>query len=352
MVNPIEQRERFSGAIFGLAYGDAISFPAQFHRFQAKDFPRKRHEYLWRTNTELDRRNISRLIVPFTHRLSAELLEPGPAYNTEFMLLTLRALLQDGSEPTAATFLSIWQNEVLPHADEVRSSFSERAAIENLKRGLLPPATGNDNPLHYEDCAAMRAVPIGLYCAGDPTRAADLAALDAEITQAEDGIYAARAMAAAISVLAGAGTLAQAVAAARGWFTPGSWIHYVDEIAQKCSHEADSPDALALLLSTRVINTVYSFGNAAPETMPAALVLVEKCSGVLQLACPYANLIAKSADSLPALVGALCGCYQGVGVISQTWRAALARCRGLCLPFLAGVDLAEYSEQLHERRNR
>src|SRR6266700_5117854 len=89
----IDLRARFLGAMFGLAYGDAISFPALFHRFQT--MPRKRHGFLWRTNMELDERNITRLMLPYTHRLAAELLEPCPTDDTEFALLTLRALTQD-----------------------------------------------------------------------------------------------------------------------------------------------------------------------------------------------------------------------------------------------------------------
>ena len=32
---------------------------------------------------------------------------------------------------------------------------------------------------------------------------------------------------------------------------------------------------LLLLLTTRLINTVYSYGNAAPETLPAAFAIIE-----------------------------------------------------------------------------
>ncbi len=343
-------RERFLGAMFGLAYGDAISFPALFHRFQAA--PRKRHGFLWRTNSELDERNITRLMLPYTHRLPSEMLAPCPTDDTEFALLTLRAVVEDDAEPTLQTFLRIWQETVLPCADSVRSSFSERAAIENLKRGLLPPATGNDNPLHAEDSAAIRAVPLGLYAMGDPARAADLAALDAQITQAEDGIYGARALAAAISILAGGGALSDGLKGARDEFPAKSWIAHVDQMARSCVMEGDSPADLALLLSERVINTVYSFGSFAPETVPAALALVEKCRGDLQSACLHANLIAKSADSLPPLIGALCGAYQGIGVLSAKWRVALLTCRGLCLPFMAGTNLEEETNRLYERAQK
>src|SRR5260221_12380382 len=85
----IQLRERFLGAMFGLAYGDAMGFPALFHRFQAA--PRKRHGFLWRTNMELDNHNITRLMLPYTHRLPSIMLEPCPTDAHEFSLLTLRA---------------------------------------------------------------------------------------------------------------------------------------------------------------------------------------------------------------------------------------------------------------------
>lgn len=342
----------FYGALFGLAYGDAISFPALFHRFQAPAIPRKRHNTLWQTNQNHDSTNITRMMLPFTHRLPAELLEPCPTYNTEFAMLTLKALIEESGVISPPTFLSIWQREVVPNADQVRSSFSERAAIENLKRGLLPPATGNDNPLHYEDCAAIRAVPIGLYTAGDPDRAAEIAEWDAQITQAEDGIYAAKAMAAAMALLADGKSVAEAIARGRQEFPQGSWIAQVDSVAQQCAAEVSTPDDLVLLLSRRVINTVYSYGNAAPETIPAAFALVEKVDGDLKLATAYANQIAKSADSLPALVGALCGCHQGMDAISPLWREALNTLRGLCLPFMANVRLMDYVDRLRTRQEQ
>lgn len=208
--------DRFYGALLGLAYGDAIGFPALFHRFQL--LPRRRHDFLWRTNQKLDRQNILRPTLPFTHRQPSEMLEPSPTDDTEFALLTLKALLETDGEPTQEDLTTPWKNWVLPQADAVRSGFSERSAIENLKRGLDPPVSGNDNPLHYADAAVPRAVPIGLFCAGNPDRAASLARLDAQITQAEDGVYAAQAMASAIAVLAEGGNLSEMLLRARQEF--------------------------------------------------------------------------------------------------------------------------------------
>jgi ADP-ribosylglycohydrolase len=338
---------RFLGAMFGLAYGDAIGFPALFNRFQA--LPARRRAYVWRTNQQHGAQNIARLTLPFTHRSAADTLEPSPTDDTEWALLTLRALLNDDQEPAQDTFLRAWQEDVVPNADDVKSSFSERAAIENLKRGLLPPATGNDNPLHYEDNAVARAVPIGLYGAGDPDRAADWAELDAQITQAEDGVYGARAMAAAVAVLADGGAIIDAVTRARREFPPESWMAHNDAVARGCLAETDTLDDLAVRLALRVINTVYSFGSLAPETVPAALAIVERCDGDLTLGVLQANTLAKAADSLPAMVGALCGAHQGLDAIGVLWRGRLATVRGVCLPFLAGASLEHLTRQLFDK---
>lgn len=340
---------RAYGALVGLAYGDAAGFPALFHAFHERSVPRRRHDFLWRTNQELDAQGVIALTLPFTHRLPAATLAPGPTDDTEFALLTLSALVQGPAEPTAASLLAPWLEQVLPAFDDVRSGFSERAALENLARGLRPPATGNDNPMHYADSAAARAVPIGLFCAGDAARAAAVALLDARISQAEDGVWAAQAIAAAVALLAGGAPLAEALAAARVQFPAGSWIAQGDETARACMAEAAAPEELALLLATRLVNTVYSYGNAAPETVPAALALVEKCGGDLARACAAALLVPKAADSLPALVGALCGAAQGAEAVPALWRAQLNTVRGLCLPFLAGQRLDECARLLCEK---
>ena len=55
----LSRYDRTYGALLGLAYGDAISFPALFHRtFQ---FPAKRRDFLWNTNRDLARQRIIRL---------------------------------------------------------------------------------------------------------------------------------------------------------------------------------------------------------------------------------------------------------------------------------------------------
>lgn len=340
----LDRYDRTYGALLGLAYGDAIGFPALFHR--THNFPERRREFLWRTNRDSARQRVIRLCLPFTHRLDPKDLEPSPTDDTEYALFTAGALLSADGEPHADTFVTAWRTTILPDADTVLTGFSERAAIDNLRRGLLPPATGTDNAQHYDDSACCRAVAVGLFASGDGDRAADLARLDAQVTNAEDGVYGAQAVAAAVSLLSSGADLVQALAAARAHFPPDSWIAHGDRTARACAAESSGPQDLLLLLSTRLINTVYSYGNAAPETVPAAFVIVEMCGGDLQQAVSLANAIPKAADSLPALVGALCGAIQGTSAVSPIWQAQLNECRGLCLPALRGVRLDETAGKL------
>jgi ADP-ribosylglycohydrolase len=340
----IERYQRTYGALLGLALGDALSYPALFHRMFS--LAEKRRPRIWDNNRKLTEQRIGRLYLPYTHRQPSELLEPAPSDDTEWALLSAKALIEAEGAPTQQTFVEAWHKHIVPHEAELVLGFSERAAIDNLKRGLLPPASGNDNPQHYDDSAAVRAVLSGLYYAGQPERAATLAQADAEITNAEDGIYGARAMAASISLLAGGSSLADAQAAARAEFPASSWITHGDEIARACLAESRSPLELTLHLTRRLINTVYTFGNAAPETVPAALVLCESTGGDLHAAILAANAIPKSADSLPSLVGALCGALHGVQVIPETWRAALNEVQGLCVPAVAGMQLGEVARAL------
>lgn len=343
---PLSRFDRTYGALLGLAFGDALGFPALFHRtFQ---FPEKRREFLWRTNRDLARQRIIRLTLPFTHRIAPATLEPFPTDDTEYAVFAAQTVLRAGPAATSAHFAQAWRERVLPHRDTVLTGFSERAALDNLARGLEPPATGNDNPQHYDDSAAVRAVPLGLYAAGDADRAARLAELEAQVTNAEDGVYAARAMAAALAVLAGGGALEAALTRGRAEFPAGSWIAHCDGVAQACLRETEGVPDLVLALTTRLINTVYSYGNAAPETVPAAFALAARCGGDLNTAVLAANAIAKSADSLPALVGAVGGAWQGSAAVSAGWRAQLDACRGLCLPFTAGVRLSELAQALTE----
>lgn len=356
--NHVKRLERFQGALFGLAYGDALGFPALFHR--TYQFPERRREFLWRTNRDLARQRILRLTLPFTHRIEAGTLEPFPTDDTEYTLFTAQTLLAAGGRPRESDFEDAWRQRMLPLKESILTGFAERAALENLERGLHPPATGSDNPQHYDDSAVPRAVAVGLACAGDPQEAQRLARLDAQVDHDQDGVSAAQAMAVAISLLAEGAALPAALEAARAAIPPDSWLAHGERTAQECLQKAQhagggragSAQDLLLLLITRLVNTVYSYGNAAPETLPAAFAIAQVCADDFQRGVWLANSIPKSADSLPAMVGALLGAHHGIGILSARWVRQLEQARGLCLPFTRGVSLRQTALELMECATR
>jgi ADP-ribosylglycohydrolase len=339
--------ERAEGALLGLAMGDAIGFPALFH-IQSL-LPERRQRFIWRTNARSNEQRITRIAVPFTHRLPEDLVAIGPTDDTEFALLTARILLSSDDPVTPDTFADGWRRLVLPHADDVYTGFAERAAIDNLRRGLDPPETGGDNPQHYDDSACARAVSIGIAFAGQPEQAAQIAEWDAQVTHAEDGIWAARAMAVGVALLVDGADLTTALARARAEFPSHTWIAFMADRARASSANASTAIELALLLSQNVIGGIYSYGTAAPETVPAAFEMAQLAGDDPVCAMTTANTIARAAESLPALVGALAGAYAGSGSIPRQWCDVLSTARGVCLPFLRGMRLADTAKALLER---
>jgi ADP-ribosylglycohydrolase len=371
----MKRYDRIEGAIFGLAYGDSIGFPSLFHRFHA--LPAKRHEFLWETNKQLDRERLLPLALPFTHRQPEATLDPAPTDDTEYLVLSAEVFLELRERPAGdiradepkcppvpdtSTVASVWKKHVQSQWSAERTvddqgvatgmwtRFSERAALGNMKAGLEAPATGNDNPLHYEDAGANRAVAAGLVWPGEPAAAAALAAAEASITQSEDGVWGAEAMAFAVSMLVQGGSVREAVDGAAGYFPTGSWISVEHRKCQEALERSDSLHELTLHLATEVINSVYSFGGVAPETVPAALAILEMSEGQLVEAVTASCSIAKSADSLPALVGALAGAVSGAGELGAAWKDQLDGVRGICLPFLAGFRLRDLAARIADVR--
>jgi ADP-ribosylglycohydrolase len=331
--------ERFDhvyGGLLGLALGDTISYPAALHRgLGLRPWQRT---FQRRTDLEMLEHRVLRLTLPFGFGYGDDILLPGPTDDTEMAVLTARTLIAHGGAPTAEDFATAWRS-LAAQAGDLWTGFSEKAALVNLGRGMAPPATGSDNPQGYDDGAAARAVPIGLVWAGRPDRAAEIAAADACVTHVDEGIWAARAMAATIAALAGGADLADGLAEGRRKFPPGSWLEWVDRRVVELARRHDSAADLSLALCRDVLTRTYSYANAAAETLPAAFAIAQATDGDLWQGVLLANTCARAADSLPALVGALAGTWRGAGPISGDWEDTLRTLRGICVPELVGVDL-------------
>lgn len=335
-------RSRASGALVGLAIGDAAGFPALFHRTTRLGW---RRSVLWRFARELDDQRVLRFPLPFTLGRPDELFISATD-DTEFAAVTAKILLEAEGDYSPAALFAGWEKHIVLAGDDIWSGIAERSSILNARRGLRPPQTGGDNPAHYDDGAVSRAVAVGIRFAGRPEQAADVARNLAEITHAEDGIWAAEAMAATIAVVVGGAALPEALEAGRHRIPADCWLSRQLTMSLRLAGQAASPFDLAAELSDQVANGSYSFGTVAPETLASAFALALSSEGDPMTAIPAATTIAKQADSVPAMVGAICGAVAGVDGLPSAWRSRVVTLRGVCVPELRGASLIDLADKL------
>lgn len=336
------QADRARGAFLGLAMGDAAGFPALYHRSARLGW---RRSILWRFALQMDEQRVLRSPLPFT------LGRPEPLWlsgtdDSEFMAVAAVCLLEAGGDLSATNLFAGWKRHVVDAADDVWSGIAERSSIVNTRKGLSPPHTGGDNPAHFDDGAVARAVAAGVRFGGDPQRAAQVATTKAEITHAEDGVWAAAAMAAAIASTVGGASLGEAVDEGRHHIPRGSWLSRQMALALQLQAEAPSTLDLAAELCDRVANASYSFGTVAPETFPSACALALAAGADPSLAVAAACTIAKQADSVPAMVGAITGSAAGADRLPQAWTSRVDQLRGICIPALKGTSLGRLAGSL------
>jgi ADP-ribosylglycohydrolase len=153
-------------------------------------------------------------------------------------------------------------------------------------------------------------------------------------------------MAATISAAVAGSALPEAVAAGRRRIPAGCWLSRQLARALHLAGQAASSFDLAAELSDQVANESYSFGTVAPETLASAYALALASGGDPMTAIPAATTIAKQADSVPAMLGAISGALAGFGRLPAAWRTRAATLRGVCVPELQGVSLCDLGDKL------
>lgn len=341
----VNLRQRAINAMLGLAVGDALSWPAMFHRSLRLPFWTRRIRREIDAATE--NTNVIRPPMPFSLNRPAEAFAIGPTDDTEWAAFTAQQLLAQNGRLEATKISAAWL-ELAQATEPVRGGVSIQAALFNLRQQKFPPASGNDNPHYFDDGALCRAVPIGMACAGNPRAASAMAALEASVTNAEDGVWAAQALAAAISVACPGASAEATIAAAVDLLPNDSWARRTAEEALAFCNGANSTLEIFPQLSETIINREYSYGNVAPETLALTLAIIKLTQGQFEPAVMAATMFAKTADSVPALVGALAGALGDQEIIAAEWRGRFRKLHGICVPTLAGKDYVELAEQLAE----
>ncbi|MFD1543326.1 ADP-ribosylglycohydrolase family protein [Nonomuraea guangzhouensis] len=318
--------DRIAGAFVGLAVGDAVGWPAARHR-SALHAPWSRR-LLRELDTFAEEHRVTTLPVPFALNQPVAPLAVGPSDDAEWLAWTLLTI----DRPRAEAFGDLTSRE------DIRARISVATALGNLAKGVAPPASGHDNPHHFDDAAAVRAVAFGAL-GRDPTE-------DAQVTNANDGLLGALAMAAAVAEAVATGSAAAAAGAALAVLPPDTAIGHNARLALDVARTAGDPFAAVPALDAALLDHVYSYGVGAAQTVPVALALAEVAGGALSAAVPAAACLAALADSAPALTGALTGACGGLDTISEGWIASARTLAGCCLPELAGKDVIELMEEL------
>ena len=264
--------------------------------------------------------------------------------DTEFALLTARTILDHDGELTTAAVVSSWQRYILDLGGVFeRGGKPQYGAVANLRRGLLPPLSGIDNVQNDDDGAAMRIAPVGILCAGEPDRAAALAAIEAQISHARDGIWAAQAVAASVAVAMVDGTVDEIIAAGRRQIPEDSWLGRTMARAMTICDASANIDGAWLPLHDDLWTPTHS---VSPEAIPQAYAIFRLTGGDFARGMFWGCNFGRDADTIGAVIGALSGALHGRQVIPAAWADRVRRPAGVCLKFAAQEDVVTVAEQL------
>jgi ADP-ribosylglycohydrolase len=315
--------DRARGCLAGLALGDAIGRPAE--GMSAQEIQAK-----WGA--------IDGFVVD----------EPAGSDDTEYALLTATTVLRTGTGATREDFARSWIDDVLPQADDFKGGgFSEMAAIENLRRGLRPPLSG-DHMHAWSDGLAMRVAPLGIAAAGDPALAARLATADGEVSHSGEGIHAGVAVAVAVATAMTGADADTAFAAALEAIPADSWTARNLVAGAALVRGEPDPAKLAVALYERLAVTDYYWADLAPEAVGLALSAVLHGRGEFRRSMLFAVNLGRDSDTNAAIAGCISGAMSGLAAFPPEWVAGLRPVAGSCLQAMAGLHPLDVADRLAE----
>lgn len=335
--------QRGRNAMVGLAVGDSLSWTSMFHRSVL--LPPWSRRIRREMDAASETNNVIVTPMPFSLNQPAEHFDLGPALCTEWSAFTAETLLQSGPDRFEMELLSRWK-ELAGSPLPVRGYVSTQGALQNIRNGILPPHSGRQNPHYFDDSAMIRAVPIGVYCGSETVLAAHLAGIDASVTNSEDGIWGAQAVAVAIGQLTAGNGIDAAIHQGISVLPDGSWIRRSADEAQRIVAGATTILPLIPELQRKIVNREYSYGNVAAESLALAFALLKLHGNDLNSAISGATAFPKSAESLPSLVGALAGACNAAEFAGIAWTDSIAALKGIAIPSFAGKDYPALIEEL------
>lgn len=318
--------DRARGCLVGLAVGDALGQPTE---------------------------GLTPAAVRARHGRIEGLLDPAAAVSddTEYALFSAQVLIDHRGTPAASDFEAAWRARILPQTGPFKGAgFSEMAAIDNLRRGLRPPASGRHHHA-WSDGLAMRVPPHAIVHAGDPAAAAALARVDGSLSHAGEGLHAGAAVAASLAAaLAAPGpeALDEALRVALQHVPADSWtaraIGTALSIGSACDDAWTAIDPLHDALAVQD----FPWMDLAPEAVGLAWGLLAAGHGDFRSTLLAAANLGRDADTVAAMAGAVLGALHGLAVVPDAWRGVLRPAEGRCLACVAGMDLLSTADALAE----
>lgn len=266
--------------------------------------------------------------------------------DTEFAVLTAQVLLDCRGNLTPQAVLEGWHRYILDEDGMFeRGGKPLYGAVANIRRGMQPPLSGRYNVMNNDDGAAMRIAPVGILCAGDPRRAAQVAEVEAQISHYQDGIWAAQAVASGVAVAMADGGVEEVLAAALANIPAESWLGFAMHKAMHICEKAGCIENAWEDLHTQFWTPVHS---VSPEAIPQALAVYRLTEGNFLKGMFWGGNFGRDADTIGAVIGALCGARHGLEIIPPGWVEKVRRPSGVCLKFTARRDVLEIAAELAE----
>lgn len=313
--------EHAQGALAGLAVGDVLGTPAE----------------------GLDPSQIAER----WGRIEGFVAEfPMGSDDTEYALLTAKALLEHGTSFDARAAAQLWIDHVIYQDGKFGGGgFSEMSTIRNLQKGLLPPQSGQHNHA-WSDGLAMRVAPIGVVAAGNPRLAADLAYQDGIVSHSEEGVYAGQAVAAAVAVAMTGADPHQAHEVAMSVVPQDSWtwrgLRDCREIVATTSGWQETARNAVDHFALRD----YYWTDLATEAVPLAFTALLASGGDVRESILNAVNLGRDADTIAAIAGGVIGAYGGIGSIPAEWLPAITTAPGVCLRVTKGMNPMQVATDL------
>lgn len=264
--------------------------------------------------------------------------------DTEFALFTAKMLIDYKGNPTSADFEEGWKSYIITQDEFPRGGASEKEAAANLKKGLHAPYTGIYNAYAMSDGAAMRVPPIGILCAGDMERAAELARIDSEVSHSREGVWAAQAVAAAVAAAMVDATDNEIIEVALNYIPKDTWLYYNFHLMLDLLDKGNYEFMNCWMPLHEELRCEYK--AAVAETVVQAFGVFLLAKGDFRRGMFLGGNFGRDADTLSAIVGSLLGARGGASSIPEGWIDKVGHPTGTCLHFTKDLTIRGVAREL------